>query len=130
MIREFSDADTGEQLDPREAVLQLQDQFRSIARQLERRNISLHDDIVQEMSLAVLQETKKANAQWFLYCGVYAARSFLKRERSRGEIRLCDFDQLVVEAQQLSDETLVQALIDDGHSVKVIEEILDCRLVS
>jgi len=66
LVREFSDADTGEQLDPREAVLQLQDHFRSIARQLERRNISLHDDIVQEMSRAVLQETRKANAQWSL----------------------------------------------------------------
>lgn len=128
-LAELCPPDAGEQLAAPDAALQLQPEFRSIARQLERRDRSLQDDLVQEMSLAVLQQKRTASLKWFLYCGVYAARNYLKRERFRGGISLDQISQLAVESAALADETLVQALLDDGCPASMIEEILDCRLL-
>jgi len=37
-------------------------------------------------------------------------------------------DQLASDAQRISDETLVQALLDDGYDVAMIEDALGLKL--
>ena len=129
MLRDAAAADPGEQIEPREAALRFQHEFKFMAKELARRDPYLQDDLVQEMSLAVLEETEKATESFFLWLACWRAKDFLKRERLRGGICPSKLGQLAIEAQQISDETLVQALLDEGHALKAIEEALGIKLV-
>ena len=63
---------------PRTAVMEMQDEFRSIARQLCPRDKSTQDDLVQEMSLAVLLIREPQTRSSFRLVAGWRATDYLR----------------------------------------------------
>jgi hypothetical protein len=104
--------------------------FGWLARQLAPGDPSLQDDLVQEMSLAVLEYEKPANFEYLFELAKNRAIDFLRYEGRRGMISLR-------EARQESDtfatkmnslQNLIQKLTYRGVPLEWIEEVLGERL--
>ena len=65
-------------LHPRAAAVELQPEFRSLARQLCPRDKSTQDDLVQEMSLAVLLTREPQTASTFRLVATWRATDYLR----------------------------------------------------
>ena len=75
-------------LRPRRAAKELQSTFRNIARRLAPKKWEVQDDLVQEMSLAVLQCDQPATRSYFVHRAKSRAINHLAYERMRGMPRM------------------------------------------
>ena len=74
-------------LEPRVAAETLLGAFRSQAENLRPFDPAMQDDLVQEMALAVLLETKSATQNFFLTLALWRARDFLRGEMREEEAK-------------------------------------------
>ena len=63
---------------PRVAAVELEPEFRTLARQLAPRDKSTQDDLVQEMALACLLATEAQSRSSFRLCAVWRAKDYLR----------------------------------------------------
>ena len=73
----------GSEVGPAEAALRLQKRFRRVARKLVLHDRHLRQDVVQEMSLAVLQCKEPHMLAWFQQLGYWRALDYLRRVSER-----------------------------------------------
>ena len=100
--------------------------FGWIARQLVKDDPALQDDLVQEMSLAVLEHKKPASCEYLLQLAENRAKNYLIYEASRGMLPLCEAreESDSLEAKMESLRHLIESLIKRGVPAEWIEEVL------
>ena len=121
ILRETPVKAAGRTLNPRIAVLELQGSFRYFARRFANKNPALQDDLVQEMSLAVLQCDHDANVTFFIERGKSRALDYLEHERIRGMRSLDEVKQHPFAPEPISDEALLKLMVMAGVSVATIK---------
>ncbi len=91
---------------------------------------AMQDDLVQEMSLAVLEYDKPASVEFLFELATNRAKNYIKYEACRGTLSL-------VEAQEVSDkraeqraslEEYIRNLLRDGVPQYWIDEVIGYRL--
>ncbi|HEY3323163.1 MAG TPA: hypothetical protein VGP72_22105 [Planctomycetota bacterium] len=70
-------ADPGELLYPRQAAVEMLNEFRSIARQLAPKDRSTQDDLVQEMAMAALLLRQPQTRSTFRFIAAWHAQNYL-----------------------------------------------------
>jgi DNA-directed RNA polymerase specialized sigma24 family protein len=104
--------------------------FGWIARQLLPNDaFALQDDLVQEMSLAVLAYDKPANCEYLLQIAENRAIDYLRYEALRGMLSLDEAREMSdsVEQKMESLRNLIEALIERGVPREWIDEVLGRR---
>ena len=99
------------ELSPAEAVLLLQTRFRRAARKLAR-DRNLADDLVQEMSLAVLYCKKPGTLSWFRQLGLWRAVDYLRRVSDRPKHWLDKATNLKLKLLNNKEFSRIQSLIN------------------
>jgi predicted DNA-binding transcriptional regulator AlpA len=89
-------------------------------------DMALQDDLVQEMSLAVLQYGKAANCEYLLTLAENRAKNYLKYEERRGMMSLSEAQQASdgFEAKMANLKSLIETLVTRGVPREWIEEVL------
>ena len=100
------------------------------ARQLAKDDPSLQDDLVQEMSLAVLEYDKPANFEYLFELAGNRAIDYLRYEEARGRMSLSQARQQtdVFAEKMASLMALIDQLVARGLPPTWIEEVLGERL--
>lgn len=104
--------------------------FGWIARQLVKDDAALRDDLVQEMSLAVLAYDKAANCEYLLQLAENRAIDYLRYEELRGMMALSEaqMESDSFEAKMANLKSLIETLTQRGVPLEWIEEVLGGRL--
>jgi DNA-directed RNA polymerase specialized sigma24 family protein len=104
--------------------------FGWLARQLVKDDPALRDDLVQEMSLAVLQYEKPANCEYLLQLAENRAIDYLRYEERRGMMPLneAQHESDTFESKMANLRHLIEALTHRGVPQEWIDEILGERL--
>jgi hypothetical protein len=111
-------------------AIQRQFSFGWMARQLAPDDPAMQDDLVQEMSLAVLEYDKPASAEFMNALASNRAKNYIKYEAMRGMVSLSEA-RAVTEATAekiVSLNAFIETLLKRGVPVEWIEEVLDRRL--
>jgi DNA-directed RNA polymerase specialized sigma24 family protein len=103
--------------------------FGWIARQLVKGDPALRDDLVQEMSLAVLQYGKPACCEYLLQLAENRAIDYLRYEERRGMMSLGEAQQQgdTFEAKMATLKGLIETLVTRGVPREWIDEVLGER---
>jgi hypothetical protein len=104
--------------------------FGWMARQLARGDLALQDDLVQEMSLAVLEFERPASFEFLFELASNRAKNYVKYEALRGKMSLSQARQVSDAAAEkiASLNAFIDELIGRGVPVEWIEEVLGTRL--
>jgi len=78
VIRSVLTPDDDRMLLPRVAALEMQDEFRTLARQIAPRDKSTQDDLVQEMALACILAPEAKSRSCFRLLAVWRAKDYLR----------------------------------------------------
>ncbi|HYF51694.1 MAG TPA: hypothetical protein VEJ63_19925 [Planctomycetota bacterium] len=113
-----------------EAVASHQFSFGWFAHLLAPHDLALQDDIVQEMSLAVLQYNKPASFEYLFELAKSRAQNYLRYEMQRGMIGLDELQSRsdTKDAALESFDVFVDSLIAEGIPLEWIEEVLGVKL--
>jgi hypothetical protein len=100
--------------------------FGWIARQLVKVDPALRDDLVQEMSLAVLLHNEPESCEYLLQLAENRAKNFLRYEAQRGRMSLNEAQQEcpAVEAKLENLKNLIETLVQRGVPREWIDEVL------
>jgi DNA-directed RNA polymerase specialized sigma24 family protein len=100
--------------------------FGWIARQLVKGDPALRDDLVQEMSLAVLEHHESESCEYLLKLAENRALNFLRYEAQRGRMSLNEAQQEspAVEAKLENLKSLIETLVTRGVPREWIDEVL------
>ena len=93
------------------------------------KNPSLQDDLVQEMALGVLECRENGSREFFKQRGIDRALNYLKYERLRGFIPLDKVNEPQGVPSDIPDALLVQAMLEDGFALDLLEDILDAEII-
>ncbi len=100
------------------------------ARQLAPGDRSLQDDLVQEMSLAVLEYDQPASSEYLFELAVNHAIDYLRYEAARGKLSLSQVreprDKLAEKMASL--HTFIDGLLQRGVPTEWIEEVIGWRM--
>ena len=90
----------------------------------------MQDDLVQEMSLAVLEFDKPASCEFLLELAGNRAKMYLRYEAQRGKMSLGQAREVVdVEAARIANlNALIDRLLERGVPVTWIEEVIGEKL--
>lgn len=119
-LREAPTQFRGKLIHARDAAVELEGSFRYFARKFAKGNGALQDDLVQEMSLAVLTCDHEANRTFFIERAKSRAWDYLDHERIRGMAPLEDVKRHPFAAESIADEALLQLLVMAGIPVAAI----------
>jgi len=119
-------AEPSEQIEPREAAVRFQFSFGLYARRLAPFDAALRDDLVQEMSLAVLQAPNAGSRGYFLQRAWWRALNYVEYERVRGMTGLEEIEQRKErrDGVWLAFEEKMREIVERGIPYEWIEEIL------
>jgi hypothetical protein len=100
------------------------------ARQLAPGDPALQDDLVQEMSLAVLEYEEDASPEFLFELATNRAKNYLKYEAARGMLALSEAQHVndLTAARITSLNNFIEELLQRGVPVEWIEEVLGQRL--
>ena len=105
---------------PATAAVELGGSFRYFARRFAPKDLALQDDLVQEMSLAVLACEQSANRSFFITRAKSKALNYLEHERLRGMTSLSEVTCRQQAEQPVRDDALLKLLKMAGIPVAVI----------
>ena len=100
-----------------EAVLLLQDWFRRRAKWMTKQNISLIDDLVQEMSMGVLMCQGENTLHFYKGRAVSRARDLLRREKAQ-RIKAARYGLLSHPITEDDDTPFIEGMIDFEDRLK------------
>ena len=103
--------------------------FRRFAKILAPDDPSLRDDLMQEMFLAVLECRENGSRKFFKRRAYDRAIDYLKYERLRGFIPLDKVNEPQGVPRDIPDALLVQAMLEDGFALDLLEDILDAEII-
>jgi hypothetical protein len=118
-------------MSPGEIAVRYQSMFAGIAQHLARKDRTLQDDLIQEMTLCVLEHDKPATQSFILTHALWRARDYLKYERQRGMVSLDEIAQYAErdEAEVLDFEWKLRSLIKDyGIPKNWIETVIGMKV--
>jgi excisionase family DNA binding protein len=117
-------------ISPDEMAVKYRLKFRRYALMLVPDDRTLRDDLVQEMSLAVLEHGQPASRKFFLKRALWRAKDYIEYEKERGMISLEEIhdrpDQLA--AQRASFENTMRGLLKRGIPPEWLEELVGYKL--
>jgi hypothetical protein len=100
-----------------EAVLLLQDWFRRRAKWMTKQNISLIDDLVQEMSMGVLMCQGENTLHFYKGRAVSRARDLLRKEKAQ-RIKAARYGLLSIPIMEDDDTPFIEGMIDFEERLK------------
>jgi len=117
-------------IEPAVAAVRYQFSFGWMARRLRPEDLALQDDLIQEMSLAVLQCEKPATRKYFLDRALSRAINYLEYERVRGMVSIEEIEERPdpAELRREAFERQIDALLERGVPRKWIEQHTGLRL--
>lgn len=117
-----------EALEPRRAAVLLQKTFRFHAKRLAPRDPATQDDLVQEMSLAVLRCQAAGSRGYFIERAKSRASNYLKRQEIRSMAPLSELKRHPTMPEPVKDVALCRLLADAGISVSEMAAAAEIRI--